>query len=179
MTEPTTSAEPMPAVQETAQERSDRLTRERNESLKRCITDNRALICAALRAASYENVTVRFNGEDDDGSITSIEIRHRNDDVGFDIEDEDDGSIRARKFMESCSILYHQAADSNDPEKYVPFSLEVACRELTLDILEMDARGWQDGDGAFGTLFILAEADQAMLDMDHRIIELENQTATY
>lgn len=172
MTEQTTAVE-------TSEQRYARQFLERKEALKRSITINRRIICAALRAASYETVTVAFDGEGDDGAISYVEIKHINDDIGVDIDGEGDDSIRAKNFMDTCSILYLQSADSETPEKEIPLTLEMACRELTYDILELEARGWENGDGGYGDVTIMAEPEQAVFDMNRRFVEIENETATF
>ena len=114
-------------------------------------TTNKTTLLTALAAANVTEVIVDFDGCGDSGQIESITFKSGDDTVA-----EPFGNIA----LEPGHYGRQMGAQSMD--------LRSAGEELAYDALQVDHAGWENNDGAFGTITFDVAASSITLDYNER-----------
>ncbi len=119
---------------------------------------NKQAIFDALVAAGIQIVTVDFDGCGDEGRLEEP--------VGFDAANTD-------MPLPSASICVQQVEFESSTIVQASTTVSEFVKNLTSDLLEKTHGGWEDGEGAYGTLSFNLEERTITLQYHERYVETE------
>ena len=127
---------------------------------RRLVTLSLATLCPILRAHGITEATIDYDGYGDEGQVNDILLH--------DVDRKPVAMPAAR-----CAAYHLTQLGALESEEA---SLEQALDRFTTEALETLHAGWENNEGALGTLVIDVEAAVATLEHSTRFISLESDT---
>lgn len=143
----------------------DQETKARMKLLER----NKKIIWTAMMVAGVGSISLTFNGEGDSGGIEYVSAYRES-----TIEAEDDEGTLID--LPNITISYEDLEYVLETDRYVPsaksLDLRDAVVELGMDVINIHSPGWENNDGAYGTIIINPAKELIRLFHNTRIMEI-------
>ena len=128
--------------------------RQRTENLQqRALLLNRQIIFDALKAAGIDQIDITFDGTSDNGQIEAIEAA---------------AGTMPLALPQTPIALWRCESGELRPN---PEPFEGALETFAYDLLWEHEAGWENGDGAFGTIILMVQAETITIACHQRFIE--------
>lgn len=146
----------------------------RKDSLKRCIALNKVVLSKVLGPDTFKNINMEYDGSEGYGRIASVELVFRDGaKSGNLLHLTSERAVAGRKMLDEIFIRYARAHVSADtPETHVNITIFDALKRLAEDVLDLEAPGYAEEAGGFGTVSLDPFHEMITVDFNMRIIEI-------
>lgn len=152
----------------------------RKESLKRCIALNKVTLSKVLGPDTFKHINMEYDGSEGYGRIASVELVFRNvTKSGNLLHITNEFVVASRKMLDKMFIRYARAHVSADtPETHVNVTIFDALTRLAEDVLDLEAPGYAEEAGGFGTVSLDPFREMITVDFNMRIVEIASAMKT-